>query len=175
MTHAQHKASLRYSLWDAFFFSLMIGAGETYLPAYALSVGMSEWLTGLFATVPLMAGAVLQLISPWVLVRVKSPKYWVLGAVILQALCFVPLFIFSLTSPDRFLWLFVAASLYWAAGFAAGPAWNLWMQQLVPEENVAHFFALRHRILQIGILIGLVGGGVALHSKVELGPFQNVF
>ncbi len=173
--HGSSLISLRLSYWDAFFFSLMVGAGETYLPAYALSVGMSEWLTGLFATVPLMAGALLQLLSPWLLVHIRSPKKWVTGAVIVQALVFLPLLYFSVTSVGNFLWLFVLSSLYWAMNFAAGPAWNFWMNQLVPEERVAHFFALRHRICQIGILLGIVGGGVALQAKWQLGPFENAF
>lgn len=170
-----HKASLRLSLWDAFFYSLMIGAGETYLPAHALSVGMSEWLTGLFATVPLMTGALIQLLSPWLLVHVRSPKKWVVGAVVFQAFVFLPLFYLSIKPSENFFWLFLLASLYWGANFASGPAWNFWMQQLVPEATVAHFFALRQRVCQMGILVGLMGGGWALHAHVTIGPFQNVF
>ena len=170
-----HPASLRLSLWDAFFFSLMIGAGETYLPAYALSSGMSAWLTGLFATVPLMCGAVLQLASPWILAQVGSIRMWVVGSAFVQALAYLPFLYFSIHPTDHFIWLFMAASVYWAAGFAAGPSWNYWMGQLIPQEAAAQFFSRRHRISQVGILLGLIGGGLALHSNIEIGPFTSVF
>ncbi len=170
-----HPASLKLSLWDAFFFSLMIGAGETYLPAYALASGMSEWLTGIFATAPLMSGAILQLASPWLLARVGSIQKWVVGSAFVQAISFLPFLYFSIHPTLNFFWLFLAASIYWAAGFAAGPSWNFWMGQLIPEDAAAHFFSKRHRISQIGILLGLVGGGLALHWKIQMGPFISVF
>ncbi|MEZ0391568.1 MAG: MFS transporter [Pseudobdellovibrionaceae bacterium] len=169
------RKSLRYALWDVFFFSLMVGAGESYLPAYALSVGMSEWLTGLFATVPLMSGALIQMISPWALYHVGSVKKWVVGTGYLQALTFVPLFYFSLFPTNHFLWLFLIAAIYWGASFASAPMWNYWMNQLVPKDEAENFFALRHKIGQVGVLIGLVGGGLALHLKLQVGPFTSVF
>lgn len=171
----ESPASLRYSLIDAFFFSLMVGAGETYLPAYALSIGMSEWLTGLFATMPLIAGALIQLISPWGLRRVKSVKTWVVGSAFLQALAFLPLLYFSIFPTENFLWLFLVAAIYWGAGFAASPTWNYWMGELVPAKEAAQFFARRQRISQLGILLGLVGGGMALHWKIRMGPLTSVF
>lgn len=169
------RLSLRYSMIDAFFFSLMVGAGETYLPAYALSVGMSEWLTGLFATAPLIVGALIQLISPWGLGRVQSVKRWVAGSAFVQALTFIPLLYFSIHPTDNFLWLFLIAALYWGAGFAAGPSWNFWMGYLVPQDKAAEFFSQRHRISQFGILVGLIGGGLALHWNVKFGPLTSVF
>jgi predicted MFS family arabinose efflux permease len=173
--HSDHSASLRLSLWDAFFFSLMVGIGETYLPAYALSAGMSEWAAGMFATVPLIAGAVMQLLTPWWLVRVGSIKKWVVGSALLQAMSFVPLVYFCMSPTENVFWIFFFASLYWGAGFASGPTWNFWMGQLVPPEKVPVFFSHRHRIIQIGILLGLVGGGLMLHYKVTMGPFVSVF
>jgi predicted MFS family arabinose efflux permease len=170
-----HPASLKYALWDTFFFSLMVGAGETYLPAYALSVGMSEWLTGLFATVPLMSGAAIQMVSPWALYYVGSVKKWVVGAGVVQALSFLPLFFFTLFPTDNFIWLFLIAAVYWGATYASGPMWNFWMNQLVPEDQAAQFFARRHRVGQIGILIGLIGGGLALHANLHVGSFTSVF
>ena len=174
--NSDSQASLRYSLLDAFFFSLMVGAGETYLPAYALSVGMSEWLTGFFSTIPIIVGALIQMITPWGLAWVKSPKRWVAGAAAFQAFAFIPLIYFSLyPSPDNFLWLFIVAAVYWGAGFAVGPTWNYWMGNLVPSEVAPKFFSQRLQVSQLGIVIGLIGGGLALQANVHVGPFTSVF
>ena len=48
------RGNLAKSLWDGVFFSLMVGLGETYLPAFALALGHGEVLAGLVATVPML-------------------------------------------------------------------------------------------------------------------------
>lgn len=169
------EKSLRLSLIDAFLCSLMIGAGETYLPAYSLSIGMGEIFAGILSTLPIVSGAFLQLITPRGLQRVQSHKHWVVASATLQALTFIPLVYFSATRAPNFWMLFLILTLYWGSGFAAGPAWNYWMGRLVQVEEGNKYFAKRARVTQIGILIGLVMGGVALHNKVEIGPFSSVF
>lgn len=169
------EKSLRLSLFDAFLCSLMIGAGETYLPAYSLSIGMGEIFAGVLSTLPIVSGAFLQLITPRGLQRVQSHKHWVVASTTLQALTFIPLIYFSATRAPDFWTLFFILTLYWGSGFAAGPAWNYWMGRLVQVEEGNRYFSKRSRVSQVGILIGLIGGGVALHNKVEIGPFSSVF
>lgn len=169
------ERSLRLSLFDAFLCSLMIGAGETYLPAYSLSIGMGEIFAGILSTLPIVSGAFLQLITPRGLQRIRSHKNWVVASATLQALTFLPLIYFSATKAPNFWMLFLILSLYWGSGFAAGPAWNYWMGRLVQVEEGSRYFAKRARVSQIGILLGLIGGGVALHNNVEIGPFSSVF
>lgn len=173
--NAVTKASIRFSLLDAFFFSLMVGAGETYLPAYALSVGMSEWLTGFFSTVPIITGALIQMVTPWGLGWVKSPKNWVIIAASFQALAFLPLIYFSIYPSQEFIWLFLVAGVYWGAGFAVGPTWNYWMGHLIPSDEAAKFFSLRLQVSQVGLILGLVGAGIALQKDIHVGPFTSVF
>lgn len=171
----QREKSLRLSLIDAFLSALVIGAGETYLPAYSLSIGMGEVFAGVLASLPLVSGAILQLITPRGLQRVQSHKHWVVAVSSLQALTFLPLIYFSATNAPNFWMLFLILTLYWGSGFSAGLAWNYWMGRLVNVEEGNKFFSKRARITQLGVLIGLVGGGVALHNKVEIGPFTSVF
>lgn len=169
------ERTLKLSLIDAFLCSLMIGAGETYLPAYSLSIGMGEIFAGVLSTLPIVSGAFLQLLTPRGLQRVQSHKHWVVASTLLQALTFLPLIYFSATRAPNFWMLFFILTLYWGSGFAAGPAWNYWMGRLVQVEEGNRFFSKRARISQVGILLGLIGGGVSLHNKVELGPFSSVF
>jgi hypothetical protein len=42
----------------------MVGFGETYPPAFVLAVGLGEIMAGLIASVPLLAGGLMQLASP---------------------------------------------------------------------------------------------------------------
>lgn len=169
------ERSLRLSLIEAFLCSLMIGAGETYLPAYSLSIGMGGIFAGILASMPIVSGAFLQLITPRGLQRVQSHKHWVVASSLLQALTFIPLIYFSATRAPDFWTLFFVLTLYWGSGFSSGLGWNYWMGRLVHVEEGHRFFSKRARISQFGTLIGLVGGGVALHNKVEIAPFSSMF
>lgn len=169
------RRNLHLSLWDAFFFSIMVGAGESFLPAFALSMGFSETLTGLFSTVPLAAGAVVQLLTPWGLRRVGSVRRWVVATTAVQALSLLPLVFWSARDGDGAVALFLIAAVYWGAGYAAGPVWNRWMADLVPAKVSAGFFARRLSISQYGVLLGLLFSGLALHFELGLGVFTSAF
>lgn len=171
----QTQKSLNLSLVDSFLYALMVGAGESYLPAYVLSLGLSEWMAGLIATMPLLSGAFLQILSTEALRAFKNHKVWVGSLAFLQAITFVPLVFFALGAKPQFWTLFLILTFYWGAGFSAGPSWNYWMGHLVSQEQAARFFTKRTRISQFGILIGLILGGVALHNNVKLGPFTSTF
>ena len=45
---------------DGFAFSIMVGIGETYLPAFMLTAGRGEMAAALIATIPMMTGSLLQ-------------------------------------------------------------------------------------------------------------------
>ncbi|MFN8790045.1 MAG: MFS transporter [Bdellovibrionales bacterium] len=175
MTATTLQRSLRLSLFDSFLYALMVGAGESYLPAYVLSLGLSEWMAGLIATMPLLSGAFLQILSTEALRAFRNHKVWVGTLAFLQAVTFVPLVFFAMGSKPQFWTLFFILTFYWGAGFSAGPSWNYWMGHLVSHQEASQFFSKRTRISQIGILLGLILGGVALHNNVRLGPFTSTF
>lgn len=160
------SSAMRISIADGFFYSLMVGVGETYLPAFVISQNMPEYIAGLFSTVPVLTGASLQLFLPQILHRISSIKKWVVGVVLLQAFSFLP-FIYFNFHPGVAHWLiFLFAAVYWFAGFAATPGWNLWMTEIVPEKSAAHFFSIRQGVVQFGILVGMLVGGVLLESRI---------
>lgn len=161
----EKKKSLRLSLIDAFLYSLMVGAGESYFAAYALATGMGEVLVGILSTLPLLIGSVLQLYSLRGIAHIQSHKSWVVGAVAIQAFSFLPLVYFSTNNVAGFWTLLFVYSVYWGAAFSAGPAWNYWMGLLVSEKHSQSYFAKRAQVSQIGILLGIILGGVALHNK----------
>ncbi|RYZ79199.1 MAG: permease, partial [Proteobacteria bacterium] len=69
------ERSLKLSSIDGFLCALMVGAGESYLPAYALSCGFGEVFAGYLASLPLVGGAILQLFTPRLMHELKSHKY----------------------------------------------------------------------------------------------------
>jgi MFS family permease len=149
--------------------NVMVGIGETYLPAFVLALTGSQLACGLTATVPLLLGAILQLFAPYAIQRLHSYRRWVVLCAVIQALSFVPLIIASLTGSFSVAAIFLVIALYWATGQAGGAAWNAWVEGLVPERVRAKFFACRTRYVQIGLIVGFIGGGIAL----QIGRFKG--
>ncbi|MCK6598383.1 MAG: MFS transporter [Bdellovibrionaceae bacterium] len=171
----QIDRSMRLSLMDAFFYSLMVGAGETFLPAYAISLGSGQITAGILTSLPLVTGAFLQLFTPKLVQKLGNPKWWVVSSVLVQACAFLPLVFFSSLNKPDIVFLFLIFTLYWASGFSVNPFWTYWMSQLIPEAEKNKYFSVRAKISQVGLIIGLVAGGLALNYKVEFLPFSSVF
>lgn len=169
------RRDLRFMLGDGIAFSLMVGAGETYVPAFAMASGLSEVAAGLVATLPMLAGAFLQLLTPVGVVRLGSYRRWVVGCAVLQALSFAPLVGGSLAGGVSDGVLFAAMAVYWGAGMATGPAWNVWVSSLVPYERRAGFFAHRTRLAQAALFLSIVATGAVLHEGAALGRAQATF
>jgi MFS family permease len=149
---------------DAAAYGVMVGVGETFLPAFALAVGLGEVTAGIVASVPLMAGGLLQLVSLWVLSRGFPEKWWVVLSAAVQATAFLPLIVAAYSGTITAPTLLLVASFYWATGLASGPAWNSWIEKIIPRGVRANYFALRTRASQVATLVAFVAGGLLLQA-----------
>ena len=122
----------------------MVGIGETYFAAFASALGSRRDFAGLIATLPMLAGASLQLATPWALRRFRSYRTWVVLCASLQAAALLAMPIAALASigTAAAIWVFVAAALYWAASQATGPAWNTWIEEIIPKRRAGEIFRL---------------------------------
>ncbi len=176
---AQRRKTLRRNLAamnaDGFSFSVMVGIGETYLPAFVLARGMGELTAALIATVPILLGSLLQLAAPLILQRVGSYRRFVAGTASIQAFSLLLLVVMAFWK-DLPAWaVFIPATLYWAAGLSVGPAWNTWAEQIVPRRIRSGFFAIRSRLCNVGVLLGLISGGLLLRYSAAEGWPVSIF
>jgi len=177
------RTGLRRDLWvttaDAAAFSLMVGCGETYIPAFALALGLGPVAAGMTASVPVLAGAIFQLITPLAVARLGTNRGWCIACTSVQALSFVPFAWWAIRGQATLAELLVAASVYWAAGMAGAPAWNTWMGTLIPAGMRTAYFANRNRLGQFSVFIGFVLGGLILQwgegHGVTLLAFSGLF
>jgi MFS family permease len=171
--------NLSLSVGDVAFYSVMVGVGEQYLSAFSLALGCSDTVAGWIITIPLLAGAALQLVTPWAVQRLGSHRQWVVGCSMIQALSFIPLMVAAIVGSMPVWLLFTIASFYWGAGLAAGPAWNAWITNIVPAEMRSNYLAKRTRVGQVVLLIAFLGGGELLQygkaSGLELRVFLALF
>jgi MFS family permease len=153
----------------------MVGFGETYIPAFALALGLGPVAAGLTATVPLLCGAVLQLVTPKGVARLGTNRGWVVACTTLQSLSFVPLIWWAIRGHAELWELLAAASVYWGAGMAGAPAWNAWIGTLIPVAVRTSFFAQRGRLGQFATCVGFVIGGLVLQWGEYRGQVLTAF
>ncbi len=156
------RRDLRSSLGDAAGSGMMVGTGETYLPAFVLAAGLGEVVAGLVASVPQLAGGITQLICPRGVRLLGSHRRWVVTCATIQGLSFVPLVIAAWQGTVSAAVVLAVATLYWSAGLASGPPWNTWMGTIVPCRVRSRYFAGRTRIQQAAILTGFLLSGLAI-------------
>jgi MFS family permease len=149
---------------DAASFGLMVGLGETYLPAFALALGMGETSSGLIASLPVVVGGILQLFSMRAMKWLGTEQRWIVACAIVQACAFIPLVIAAIHGTISLPILMVIASVYWTCGLASGPAWNTWMDSIVPATIRANYFSRRSRLQQSCTLVALIASGLMLQT-----------
>ena len=150
------RRNLRAMNADGFSFSVMVGIAESYLPAFVLARGLGDLTAAMVATVPVLLGSILQLFAPFLLQKLGSYRRFVVTTATIQACSMLMLMGMSFMQHLPAWLVFVPATLYWAAGLATGPAWNTWVEQLVPQRIRSGFFARRSRMCHIGVLLGLI-------------------
>ncbi|MDZ7615755.1 MAG: hypothetical protein U1E05_02050 [Patescibacteria group bacterium] len=160
---------LRAITADGTAWAVMVGVGETYLPAFVLAISASQMASGLVTTIPLLVGAVMQAAAPYAVRRIGSCRTWTVLCAMVQTLAFLPLVGAAVVGAMPVAVIFAVASVYWAAGMAGGPSWNAWVETLIPKEIRARYFARRTRLCQVGLLAGFVIGGTLL----QMAPFEN--
>lgn len=150
---------------DGTTYSIMVGCGEQYLPAFVLALGMGQIASGLVATVPMLAGALLQLVTPWAVRRLGSYRKWVVLTAALQGASFLPLVFGALAGMVPGWLVFACATVYWASGLGGGPAWTTWMSLLIPVKVRPKYFARRARYCHIGVMAGLTTGAAVFAAQ----------
>ena len=153
----------------------MVGLGETYLPAFVLALGLGQVASGLVTTIPLLFGAILQLVSPRAVRRLQSHRRWVVACAVCQAACFLPLCVAAWVGSMHVLAVFAIAAVYWGSGLGTGPAWNTWVGTIVPMKLRTRFFARRTRLSQFCVLGGFVLAGVSLQYGASIGQTLATF
>lgn len=158
------ETSLRHSLKDAGAYAVMIGAGETYISAFALFLKASTPQIGMLASMPALLASFVQLLSAWVGRLTGHRKAIILAGAGLQALAWLPIVLLPVFYRGAAIPLLIASVvLYQCGAHLAVPQWGSLMGDIVPERRRGRFFALRTRIVTLVTFVSLVSSGFILH------------
>lgn len=182
LTEAEINKGLGMVIWDGLAAEVMTSfTGGAFLIAMALLMGANNAQIGILASLPMFTN-VFQLISIW-LVRKFNNRRAV--AVYCSLLARIPLIIIGLSvwlfSSSSVSLLFVFLFFYYFFGSIAGPSWNSWMKDLVPEKTLGAYFSRRSRYTQILNIVLSISLAIALdyiksrYPELELTAYGGFF
>lgn len=182
LTEQEVQKGLKIVIWDGLTSEVMTTfTGGAFLVAMALLMGANNLQIGLLASLPTFTN-IFQLISIW-LVRKYNNRRAV--AVYCSFLARTPLIIigcialFSRHGSIHMLIFFL--SFYYFFGSVAGPSWNSWMKDLVPENMLGEYFSRRSRYtltlnVALSILLALLLDFIkSSYPQLELNTYALLF
>ena len=157
------ERSLRYSVRDGVAWSVMFGAGESYLQAFAVFLKASTAQMTLLTALPSLLGSLSQLASAWVAGRAIPRKRLIFGGVLLQALTWVPIIALAFVPTPYAVPLLISwVALYYIGGQFAAPPWSSLISDLVPERRRGRFFGRRTQLMSMFTFASLTLAGLLL-------------
>lgn len=159
---ARIKKSLRYSIFDGSFYSIMAGFGESFFTPFAIFLKANNMELGILSALPQFLGSVLQIASKKLMNIFKSRKKFSYLAAFFHALTIIPIALSVFMGNLSIYWLIFFVCMYWIIAMSAGPAWSSWMADLVPESERGKYFGNRSRIVGFVLLISLLGAGIVM-------------
>jgi MFS family permease len=169
------RRSLTLSVFDGLLHAMMVGVCESYLGAFAVELGHRDAALALLVTVPLVCGALAQLLSAPLVRFVGSRRRFVALGACLQALTHLAFFAIARSGERRLAPLLAATVAYWVFAMVIAPAWNTWMAVLTERVDRARYFAFRSLAINLVLVTAFMGGGFVLERGRAGGDALDAF
>src|SRR5262252_246957 len=154
--------ALRHSVRDGMWFSVQVGAGETYFSAFALFLNATAAQVALLSTLPPLLGSSAQIFSAWLGGFVGRRRLVLFGCALQALLWLAILSVPLLFGQYAVLGLLVLLALYHSANNLAAPQWTSIMRDLVSERRRGRYFGLRTQLTTVTTFVSLLICGVVL-------------
>lgn len=162
------KKSLRASLWDGVFASVMVGLTQDYLTPYALALKATVKQIGLLSSLPNLCAALVQLKSADFTEHLSSRKRIILISVFFQALMLLPVLLipYGFRNSQPIL-LIILVVFFTGFGAVSLGAWLSLMSEYIPANKRGAYFGWRNRTL------GFIAVAASLFGGLTLQIFKN--
>jgi len=183
LTDQEVKSGLKLVIGDGLAAEVMITVtGSAFLVSMAVLLGASNFQIGVLAALPTFTN-LFQLVSIG-LVRIFNNRRVVTVVASLCArlpLIAVGLLPFVLPQAETINLMIILLFFFYLFGSIAGPSWNAWMKDLVPEQSLGSYFAKRSLYTQtLNVILSLVLAFAIFyvkshHPSQELGVYGVMF
>jgi MFS family permease len=165
------KKSLRDSILDGSFWSIMEGAGTSYISPFAIALGASNLQIGFLTSLPNLFSPIAQYFTVKRLKSIISRKKTIVNAVIIQALLWLPVILIPFfLEKFQVNALIILFTLIVSAGAFIVPIWASLMGDLVNPEHRGSYFGNRNSISGLTSIVFTTFAGFILN-----GFASNVF
>jgi MFS family permease len=145
-------------------YAVMIGLGESYLGAFAVQLGHSDTHLALLVTVPLLVGALAQLLSGPLVTLLGTWRRTIVVGACAQALSQAGFVAIAVWGDRGLAPLLLVKTLFWTSGAIIAPAWNAWMAALVSGRERERFFAWRGGVVHLALVVAYFAAGAFLQA-----------
>lgn len=160
--------------------AMTVFTSGTFLTAMALLLGASNFQIGVLAGLPTFTN-IFQLLSIWLVGKFNNRRLVAVGCALLARIPLLVIGVMALTSKTSVHLLISLLFFYFFFGSIAGPAWNSWIKDLVPEDILGTYFGRRIRLSQIlNVSLSIVLALLLDHLKkkgdgIELSVYALMF
>jgi MFS family permease len=157
--------NLKRPIVEGMFSSVMAGAGEAYLSAYAIFLGATALEAGLVTGLPPLIGSLILLnfIDRIVQTKTRAGTLFKLSAT--QAILWIPialLFMLAEGGKSAILALITLTIAHYSINAVIGPLWNALMGDIIPASIRGSYFGNRNRIALLSTMISTLLAGATL-------------
>jgi len=166
--YTNSSRDLKLSIAEGSFNAVMVGAGLSFIVAFAVMLGANSIEVGLLSALPALLGAWAQLFSIKMLDLYKSRKNLIIMAVFLQAISWLPIMLIPFFMKENsVVWIIIFYTAGTVFGSIGAPAWQSWMKSLTPANIIGKYFGIRNSIVGAVALTTMLIAGFALGFFTE--------
>jgi MFS family permease len=149
LTAEEVDKGLKVVIWDGLTSEVMTSfTGGAFLVSMALLLGANNVEIGVLAALPMFTN-IFQLVSIWLVSKYKNRRAITVYCAFLARFPLIIVGILVLNSSSMGVeTLIFFLFFYYLFGSIAGPSWNSWMKDMVPEKMLGDYFSRRSRYTQ---------------------------
>ncbi|MEJ5961873.1 MFS transporter [Pedobacter immunditicola] len=149
LTEEEVQKGLKVVIWDGLTSEVMTSfTGGAFLVSMALLLGASNVEIGVLAALPMFTN-IFQLLSIWLVGKFNNRRAVTVYCAFLARFPLIIVGILVLTSSSTSINVLIFfLFFYYLFGSIAGPSWNSWMKDMVPENMLGDYFSKRSRYTQ---------------------------
>ncbi|WP_432711610.1 MFS transporter [Pedobacter sp.] len=158
LTDQEVQKGLTIVIWDGLTSEVMTSfTGGAFLVSMALLLGASNVEIGIMAALPMFTN-IFQLLSIWLVSKYNNRRAVAVYCAFLARfpLIIVGILVLTMQGGSVQMLLFFLF-FYYLFGSIAGPSWNSWMKDMVPEHMLGEYFSKRSRFTQaLNVVLSII-------------------
>lgn len=158
LTEEEIQKGLKIVIWDGLSSEVMTTfTGGAFLVSMALLLGASNVEIGILAALPMFTN-IFQLLSIYLVGKYNNRRAVTVYCAFLARIPLIIVGILVLTSANSSVGILIFfLFFYYLFGSIAGPSWNSWMKDMVPESMLGEYFSRRGRYNQtLNVVLSIV-------------------